>query len=179
MSQIIGINGLKGSGKDTLFNFINDIDPSFRKIAFADPIKRVIVNMFNLSDEEAYDQFKRTDFGFVSGRHIVREIGMLMKSYDHDQFVNYVRDDLLHNQHDTIITDVRFQHEEEFIKSIPGSVLVKIVRHASTDRHITERDRPNANYDFIIENTKSLDHLQEQTKTLLQRIRDKHADSNH
>lgn len=173
--MILAIHGLKGSGKDEFYKILKTTDKGkdYIKLAFADPIKRNVQHIFNLDtqNDNEYDQFKRSEFTLtnaapVLGRHILREIGMLMRSYDDGlQFRNYVHENL---QENTCITDLRLQSELEYFQELklsrPGQVkLIKIKRiinkdpnehiEVEVDDHITERDLPDEFFDFIIENT--------------------------
>ena len=89
MSYVIAFTGPKGSGKDTAASIANKLIPNSEVIAFADPIKEVIMSLFDLATVEQYDMFKRTQLNYtlpgylshgVPGRNVVREIGMLMRS---------------------------------------------------------------------------------------------------
>ena len=46
--QIYGILGERGVGKDTFSNLIVDLNPSFKVMHFADPLKRMASKIFNL-----------------------------------------------------------------------------------------------------------------------------------
>ena len=97
--KIIALTGPKGSGKDTVGQMIKDTYPQYdpETIAFADPVKKQIQHIFNLdgTNNGEYDRFKRsvinvegqsnygilnTTWKYVQARHVVREIGMLMRS---------------------------------------------------------------------------------------------------
>jgi len=103
MQKIIALTGAKGSGKDTVAGIIKAKYDNVATIAFADPIKNVVQHIFNLdpSGVDQYDLFKRTDLNFqlpgylsqsVHARHVVREIGMLMRGYNEKQFADYVEE---------------------------------------------------------------------------------------
>lgn len=160
--MIFGISGFKGSGKDEFFKVLSDLVPTYKKLAFADPIKTQIQCIFNLQTEQEYDDFKRKEFEGVSGRHVVREIGMLMRSYNESQFVEYVYSNLTKN---CCITDVRFQNEMTFIQKLKEKnksvYLVKIKRYNSNDDHITEQEFADAIYDFVIDNNGTIEEFKE------------------
>lgn len=159
---IIGFSGPKGCGKDKAFEIIkrNYPDLKVKKIAFADPIRKKLFEIFNLN-ENSYDNLKRSEnvtilgstavISRVDGREIVRGIGMLMRSYDEDQFVNYVRKEVLTNT-DTIYicTDVRFENEVEMFKEM-GCPIALIKREGyHYDNHVSERQI--SHYDELIVN---------------------------
>jgi hypothetical protein len=161
---VIGLHGAKGSGKDQFFKAANHFFPlhDIKKIAYADPIKSEVSRIFGLNSEEDYDLFKRTFVEFklgggfvrsVQGRQIVREIGMIMRQYDPQQFVKYVEDQI--QQHPAAIwciTDLRFQNELDSIKNI-GGLVVKIKRSGyEFDGHATETEFTDGVCDLIVHN---------------------------
>lgn len=163
MTVIIGLHGAKGSGKDYFYESLvaKYPDKDIRKIAFADPIKQKVMFIFGLHDEAAYDEFKRTSVNFdlhnsrffQSGRHIVREIGMLMRSYDPHQFTTYVRNEI-EKAPDAIwcITDVRFGNEVCLLELMGGKI-VKIRREGvHFDGHASETELDDEWCHYIIDN---------------------------
>lgn len=163
--MIIGICGAKGSGKDTAFKILQSNFPDYKieKIAFADPIKQFLCSMLQINEDQ-YDTLKRIDWlDFVdhstneiilttSGRTLVREIGMKMRSYDCTQFVKYVQNKVIGNP-DTIYvcTDVRFDNEVQFIKQVMRGKLIRIDRAGyQYDNHVTEQKIENV--DCVIKN---------------------------
>lgn len=167
---IIGLTGAKGSGKDHFFHTVKKNFPlhDVRKIAYADPIKNELMHIFNLETEQQYDDFKRTQINFalpkqvtrdmdirsVDGRHVVREIGMLMRRYDENQFTKYVEQQI-ESTNGVIwcITDLRFQNELDSIKNRLGGIVVKIKRVGfDYDGHVTETEFADDVCDHIIHN---------------------------
>ena len=56
--MIIGIIGQKGTGKDTVADYIvksND----FKKISYAEPLKKICKELFDLTDEQLNDQHEK------------------------------------------------------------------------------------------------------------------------
>lgn len=153
MTLVIGLCGAKGSGKDQFYKAVKVNFPQLdvRKIAYADPIKDEVCRIFDLKSEIEYDMFKRTTLKYmlqdynkreVDGRQAVREIGMLMRRYDEQQFVRYVEGQIKANpQALWIITDLRFENELQSIKENLGGIVIKIKRSGcSYDGHITETE---------------------------------------
>ena len=161
--MIIGLSGTKGSGKDTFFDVARNHMTNCDSVAFADPIKREVMNIFDLKTVQEYDQFKRTEVQFVvsgnvrrvPGREVVRGIGMKMRDYDSEQFNRYVESVVTSNDKHWFITDCRFDNELQLIKQL-GGILIKIERGTSTDTHITEKVHPNEMYDFVLTNDGTL-----------------------
>lgn len=169
MTIVIGLHGAKGSGKDQFYKAVKQNFPSLnvKKIAYADPIKEQVCKIFDLDSEEDYDIFKRINLEYylrynvntmekvlVEGRKVVREIGMLMRSYDPRQFVSYVEDTIRRDPYAVwCVTDLRFQNEYDSIRAVLGGVVVKVKRDGyEFDGHITETEIPDSKCDFIINN---------------------------
>lgn len=184
--KIVALTGPKGSGKDTVGALIKQMCPSYNvnTIAFADPIKTEIQHLFNLDPENnnQYDDFKRTDIHYsvpnsitrdmtlktVPGRHVVREIGMLMRRYDEKQFTNYVVDEIRRRPDDLwVVTDLRFDNEYSVLKGI-GAKMIKIIRpQYQYDGHITERAFDDHLVDKILMNDGDLDYLQQRVEYIM------------
>ena len=105
--MILGLTGARGSGKDTLADHLVE-RYDFKRIAFADPVREKVKFLLQLKNDKEYDTIKRAqlfwekDFNLfrydaIDGRHLVREIGMLMLSYDKNQFTNYVTTEISRN----------------------------------------------------------------------------------
>jgi hypothetical protein len=166
--MIIGLHGAKQSGKDSFYKIISQhyLEYDIRKIAFADPIKKEVCEIFNLSSEKEYDDFKTGNIRYtlpsstersVSSRQIVREIGMLMRSYNPKQFTKYVKKEIEKAPNAVIwcITDLRFENELEMIKKFGGCV-IKIVREGFVyDGHVTETEIDDNKCSYTIFNNSS------------------------
>lgn len=165
MTLVIGVCGAKGSGKDQFYRATKAAFPQLdvRKIAYADPIKDEVCRIFNLKGETEYDMFKRTTLKYtlgdyskheVEGRQAVREIGMLMRMYDGQQFVRYVENAIQANpQALWIITDLRFDNELASIKTILNGVVIKIKRNGCNyDGHVTETEFPDEQCNSVLHN---------------------------
>ena len=76
--KILGICGRKRHGKDTVGHFLQS-QGRYTPIAFADPIKRIAMDIYGLSYDQCYgsDEFKEavdSRWG-VTPRHIMQQIG--------------------------------------------------------------------------------------------------------
>lgn len=179
--RIIALIGLKGSGKDTVARMIVDQFDNVQTVAFADPIKKVINDLFELdpSNNDQYDAFKRTHVSYqlpgyfnhvVFGRNFVREIGMLMRSYDDNQFNQYVLD-RMQNEPESIwvVTDVRFDNEFDMLSSL-GAKMIRINHpDCQYDGHVSERGF-DVTVDFELSNDGSLADLNTQTGIIMNKI---------
>lgn len=174
MPHVIALTGPKGSGKDTVGQLIKDSFPdSARTIAFADPIKSVMSHLFALdpTNNDEYDKFKRTDLRYVlqghfyasiNGRHLVREIGMLMRSYDEQQFVRYVEEQIkVHPTKLWVVTDLRFHNELESMRAL-GAKIIKVERDGyDYDGHVTETGFDDSEVDIVINNDGDVETLKQ------------------
>ena len=178
---IIGFAGAKGSGKDTGYRLLNELYPdTFKRVAFADPIKNTICKMFNLTIDQLNTVKRLNDitlldinsdntYGYLSGRDLVREIGMLMRNYDDQQFNRYVQQTIEKDtEHSFVITDVRFENEIELVHKLHGYVIRVDRNVCKYDNHVTERLCSNP--DYVIDNNKDLDYYRNQLKEIIDGI---------
>ena len=65
MNNLIGVTGLKGSGKDTVAKIINTLhQKQYKTKRFADPLKRFVADILGVSVEKLEDrEFKETPLG--------------------------------------------------------------------------------------------------------------------
>lgn len=183
--MIVALTGPKGSGKDTVGLLIKEMYPHLKPetIAFADPIKNVLRHIFQLNDNDEYDRLKRSDLSFsstfkntdtqtvwknISARHVVREIGMLMRSYDEKQFTEYVINEIHSDPSKLwVVTDLRFDNEYISLKKL-GARIVKIIRPSyEYDGHITERAFDDHLVDCKLMNDGDLDFLRIRVESVM------------
>lgn len=195
MYKIIGIAGKAGSGKDTVARFIleNPAFSHFKVRSFAGPLKEVICALTGCSikdlenpdfkkkevpgfppiyEMEYKKTFKKSDL-FIPNikerpctyRDLLQYIGtdMFKDKFGTDFWINRLKIDS-----DTIITDVRFPEEADFVES-NGGTLISISRGSSNvDKHVSE------SYDVIgdyhIDNTGTLEDLGQRVGDILERI---------
>ena len=161
--MILGLTGVRGSGKDTLADHLVD-HYGFRRIAFADPVREKVKFLLQLNSDEEYDSVKRTQLFWerhsdsvknIDGRHLVREIGMLMLSYDKEQFTNYVTNEITKNieKFHYVVTDLRMKHEYQSLKRLDAFVVKIETGKENTDSHVTEVGFSDDMCDYIIHNT--------------------------
>jgi hypothetical protein len=181
--KVIAFTGAKGCGKDTVAEIIRRWYAhdwhSVTQLAFADPIKKQIQFLFGLSNVYEYDAFKRTTLKYMGrtmeGRHLVREIGMMMRGYDPKQFNAYVEKHF--NQPENhlgrklfLVTDMRFDNEYTMLREY-GATIVKVSRpNHEYDGHITERGFDDHLVDYHIVNDGSLEDLTGKVQLMLKSI---------
>lgn len=140
MQKIIAITGLKGSGKDSIANFICKYDTTFQTIAFADKLKDIAALTFGWDRDmlsgrfpesrewrEQPDPFWSKEFGFdFTPRKALTSIGT---DLTHGTFLEHIWDIIVkkeiidHPETNYIITDCRFLNEIVMIKSLQGTIV--------------------------------------------------------
>ena len=125
--HIVGISGLKTSGKTTLAKYL-EREHGFQRLAFAGNLKKAAAIIFRLSHDQLYDQGlkekvdERWDMaprkilellGAEIGRQIddrvwIKSVMLSIEDSDHDRFV---------------IEDCRFTNEADAIRASGGRVL--------------------------------------------------------
>ena len=175
----IAVCGFKGSGKNTVCSLLDKILRrkwyETQTVAFANPIKAVVCDAFNLISDEEYDLFKRSEFSIlnrtVEGRHLLRSFGMLMRHYDDMQFIKYVEQRIrMYPNKITLISDLRFTNEIDWciMNKIP---IIKVISDdTEADGHVSEVGIPDKYCTFIIENNGTLRELEEKVSKVVETI---------
>ena len=144
--SIIGFIGLAGSGKDTAAQAL--INNGYRRVAFADHIKFV-------AGQCGWDGAKDE-----RGRKLLQDIGMALRAYDEDTWVNCVQDsNAFRFNHNLVITDVRFLNEAKFVKRNNG-IVIRIVRPGQVaENHESELKQSEVPADYEVANDGSVEDL--------------------
>lgn len=138
MKKIIGITGLKGSGKDTIGDIIcKNFD--FQKVAFADKLKDIVSVLFDWDRKmlsgftpedrairEQPDEFwsKKFEKEFTP-RMALQKIGteVMRNNLDKSIWVYCLERKLINEDGNFVITDVRFRNEIEMIRRLGGTII--------------------------------------------------------
>ena len=172
--MIIGFLGKKMCGKDTTCNYLIT-KYGYKRISFADPLKKCIKELFGFTDNQLYSHEKevtdiywdikpREAMQFV-GTDIVRDTfpKKLLPNIKNDFWIK--RADLIYKQNPNndkiVFSDVRFQNEVDYIHSI-GGIIVKINRNniKNYDTHKSELEIDTIkNFDIQIDNNSNLTDL--------------------
>jgi hypothetical protein len=181
MAQLIGLTGKKGSGKDTIA--IKLKEHGYVQYAFADPLKKGIQQLYNLSDEQLYDETAKEiedpRWG-VTPRQLFQIIGTeIFQNIIHQyldlkispkQHWTFLFEEWYHKKLQenpnikVVVSDIRFPHELECIKALGGKI-IKIVRpefNHNLDKHSSETlidQMPTENIDYLIENDSTINDL--------------------
>ena len=176
MTIKIALTGKAGVGKDTFADYLVKYH-GFVKIAFADPLKDTLKNLFNFSHEQLYGHLKEVvdEEWNVSPREVMQKFGtdiirdQFTKIFpqlklDKDSFwIHRLGKTLDTNKSERIIvTDARFDNEIEFLKE-RGFGILRITRNnlksSSITSHSSENGVTEKNYNHIIDNNGSVDKL--------------------
>lgn len=156
---LIGIMGKKGSGKDTVSDYLVE-NYQFHKLAFAVPIKQVAQIMFDFTEQQLNGEFKETidkRWG-ISPREVFQKLGTEFGQFDLPKYFPTLGEKVnrnfwverlkieygkLPNNSNVIVSDVRFNHEIEEIKKMGGTIIY-IERNdriwEKQDSHISEKE---------------------------------------
>lgn len=136
----IAFTGKKGSGKNFAADIVNKHYNS-KILAFADPLKKIIIDTFQLDNEREYDNFKRNNHFInlknIPGRDIVRNTGMAMLQANPNFFLDEAAKQLTEN---CCISDARFEHEFKWLNK-HNFIIIKILNENcdNQDDHISEQ----------------------------------------
>ena len=139
----IAITGKMCSGKSTIANMITQIDNSFIKIAFADKIKELAIDLFNMETKD---------------RDLLINIGTKFREIDRDVWINYVIKKTSDNKN-YILDDLRFQNELDILVKHGWIIIDLDVLYVDQISRI-KKLYPN-NYENHIKN---MNHISEQKK---------------
>lgn len=180
--MIVGVNGTKGAGKDTLGAYLVD-NYGFERLSFAAALKESAAHLFGLPIE-FWENWKNEpkavitvevphddpeDEFFTSIETVtqitVREFLQRYGTESHrDVFGdNFWVDFLLSKadpDKDYVITDARFENELKAIQDLGGTT-IRVERHteSSTDTHASEAYPSMELLDWILDNNFDLPHL--------------------
>tara|TARA_R110000824_G_scaffold40789_5_gene121931 strand:- start:642 stop:1238 length:597 start_codon:yes stop_codon:yes gene_type:complete len=191
--NIIGICGRKRHGKDTVGEFLQEV--GWKPIAFADPIKRICMDLYKFSYDQVYGHLKEEPdprWDGLTPRHAMQQLGTeVCRSVYADTWVRYCLDLIerasvgeevvLHDARRRgffpykgasqlwCVTDVRFPNEADTIRARGGQV-IKVVRPSlegtQGDGHVSETNIDRIDPDFLVLNDGTLEDLWEKVREL-------------
>ena len=141
--MLVGICGKAGSGKDTIGDYLIK-EYGFKKISLADPIKRLVKDIFALDDHTVYDRVAREEplerWDGWTVRELLQYIGteLFRENIDSAIWVKSlwykIQDD---KENDYVVSDLRFPNELQFFrdKAEEGEfIAIKVVREGCVGR---------------------------------------------
>ena len=138
MRKIIGLNGLIGSGKDTVADNLI-AKHNFKRLTFATKLKDSVAELFDIDREKLEGLTKESrewrdkplEFWSkelkrdVTPRYLLQQIGTecMRRGFYEDIWVSFVKKELYERPDENfVITDMRFTNEVEMIRSLGGDL---------------------------------------------------------
>ncbi len=179
---IIGFCGFKGSGKSTAasraFSVVCSVyDDHRRRVAqrsFAWPLKDTCNCLFGLSFDQLYGDQKETvdpRYG-KTPRQILQEVGSFFRdTYGADFWVDALEREITDNEI-TIIDDVRYPNEADFVRNSGGIVIgIRRPGNGLDDDHASEtkmHDHWTEMIDVEIVNDGTIEDLRDRVKSVIE-----------
>lgn len=167
--MILAITGKAGAGKDTIGDYLCK-KYNYTKINLADPIKRIVKDVFVLSDETVYDRIKREEpleqWNGWTVRKLLQFIGteLFRNNIDPETWVKSLWYRIKDTDKNWVICDTRFPNELKFFKDNAKENFksIKVVRNGCTGDvgikgHASEAY--DLDTDITIENNGTLEDL--------------------
>ena len=177
MTRLIGLNGLKGSGKDTVFGLMCECHPELdiQREAFADRLKVYAARLlgFEMRDTAAHVQrmdeckngwmlmVKNAD-GYLlkcqTGRELLQRVGDQARQVFGEEFwidqvlPKEVPDEDYWSPDIIVITDVRYENEADRVHDLGGEIWHVARPGLESDGHISEVPLPAGKIDVVIDN---------------------------
>ena len=174
--KYIGFTGKAGAGKDTAGAFLTSL--GYKRLAFADPLKEICRDLFELSEEQLRGSLKTsgiTGSDFIKdgvtprkilqffGTDIVRnQFGEILKDPGNFWIRQISKRIIQEPETPFIFTDVRFENEAKFIHDL-GGIIIKIRRPSVEKEDSHETEKGISGYDYEVVN----DDLDEFKKDIL------------
>jgi hypothetical protein len=185
MPKIIAICGAKRSGKDVLADHLVK-NYNYKRIAFADPLKVAVKNLFNFDDDQVgigidtgsnrkdiiddkWGITPRAALQFFGTEIMQEKIQELLPNINKNFFANTLKNHIENAEEDQkfVISDLRFIHEYEMLANIQNiqhkdKVIIRVIRPSNNrirdeNPHISEIEYTNIPYDIIMINNGTID----------------------
>jgi len=174
MKTLIGIHGPLNGGKDTVANYIINMcktisgPPRYKRYSFAKPLKEACKIMFGFSDQQIEDRVLKEAIDPFWGFSPRKAMQLLGTEYGRNMLRKdiWIRRAALEVEQNTIlgigtiITDVRFQNEADWLRAQPNSMLIYIevpgLIRDDKYQHESEDGISRCETDSVIINDKSL-----------------------
>jgi len=179
--MILGISGIKGSGKNTVARILEEYY-GYELISFASPLKDAVSRLYSWDREllegetdesrlwrENVDIYWTTKLERkVTPRIILQEVGDIFRTVNKDFFILNLEQRLV-KEKKYVITDLRGKNEFDWLKR-RGGKSIKVLRDTSSiessDTHWTEIEVHTLKSDIIIYNNSNLEDLERNVLSL-------------
>jgi len=171
--KIIAFHGPAGAGKDTAAFAIKESTSNTEILSFAGPLKDACKILFNFSNDQVYHPVIKEEIDErwkKSPRQILQWLGtdILRTHINQDFLIMNMKQRMDSSNADyIIISDVRFDNEAEFIRSLGGKIVkierpnIKTTIHSD---HASEKGISPDLIDAIVENNTSIEEFQTRIK---------------
>ena len=183
--MILGLVGRKGAGKSTVAKMITEMVPRSAEIAFADPMKKFVAEMFDwplsllngpseVKEIEDYRYLRHVGTGdgpqYLTPRFALQQLGTDWgrKCYP-DVWIDYTLrraariklHDSAGNETLVVISDVRFRNEAGRIQAAGGQIVLieRPVEVDNEDLHASELEVAEIPIRHVIHNNSSIEAL--------------------
>jgi len=177
---LIGICGKAGSGKDTIGDYLVK-KYKFKKIALADPIKRLVKDVFALDDYTVYDRVAREkplkQWKGWTVRKLLQYIGteLFRNNIDDSIWVKSLWYKIKGSKDNYVVTDCRFLNEQQFLKrnAKKNFICIKVTRpnckgQVGLKKHASEAY--DLKGDFCIHNNGSFEDLYNKIDEIMKKV---------
>jgi hypothetical protein len=190
LPKIIAVTGIAGAGKDTFAETIKSSEPDTDIFAFAGPLKEACKILFNLSDDQLYNPVMKEEIDprwGKSPREMFQIIGDSAREVNIDCFIMNMKQRIDNSKAKyNVISDVRYDNEAEFIRSLDGKV-IKIIRDNDKNNgkttehsgHKSEKGISEHLINAIIENNATIEEFQNNVQVASKFIFKKIGEANH
>ena len=182
MKKIIAISGGKGTGKDTIADYICN-KYCCRKYAFADPLKELAEKIFKFSKELLWGPSENRDvsiaqFNGLTPRKVLETFGDAGRAcYPNiwaELTIQNISQYTVGHFNGVVISDLRMRNELDIVKK-HGGIVIRIKREnkKNTSTHNSETEQktiPDSDFDYVIDNNKDIKHLHDQIDSIMKNI---------
>ena len=161
--DLIGLCGVSGSGKDTIGKSLCD-SHGFVRVAVADPIKEVLMTLFDLNRDQLWGDRRNEFIERIGGapRQLFQEFGDFCEAMDPEVWMRPLCRHIAQQQNldkRVVVTDVRTEHAAETVRRLGGKLW--LVRRPGSGapgalgqhRHECELSgKPAEYFDHVIDN---------------------------
>ena len=141
--KVLGLGVNRMVGKDTFFSLLSEIDPRFKRVAFADALKDSCEDLCKYFFDKGISQLTPSEKEIF--RPILIESGRVGRTLDIDYWVKRAikTAETFPEESITVITDVRFENEYLYLKKIYGEkfFFVNLLREGAPEP--TDEEKKN------------------------------------